>query len=218
MKFYNRFIRTFQDVPEHTTLLIHSLSGCLLHCYGCHNYEEIIARTPREHKTKEDLYLYLKKSGFLFDAVMFSGGEFLIDKLDEITDLLQVVRNVFTGRIVIATCGVYNKKIKHLIDQDLVDGIHVDMKLPYHLLDPVEDQDIFQDVMGIKPNQQLINNLLDSIDTVIAHNSPIDQVRTVKYPILADVFFEEIRKYIETRKNYYNSGVPYFLNQFVSPE
>ncbi|MFD2655813.1 hypothetical protein [Gracilibacillus thailandensis] len=78
----------------------------------------------------------------------------------------------------------------------------------------MEDQHIFQDVMGIKPNQQLIENLLASIDTVIQHNSPLDQMRIVKDPILADIFFEEIRDYVEKRKSYFQSDVPYYLNQF----
>src|SRR5699024_4350144 len=92
MKLYNNFIRTFNDLPDHTTLLIHSLSGCPLHCFGCHNYDEIVANTPAEYKTPDDLYHYLDKSGFLFDAVMFSGGEFLIDRVDDIADLLETVR------------------------------------------------------------------------------------------------------------------------------
>nr|WP_231710810.1 4Fe-4S cluster-binding domain-containing protein [Gracilibacillus suaedae] len=201
-------------MPDHTTLLIHSLSGCLLHCYGCHNYDEIIANKPKNYKTKEDLYAYLEKSGFLFDAVMFSGGEFLIDKIEDIIDLLHQVRTIFNGKIIVTTCGVYNTKLKRLIAEGLVDGIHIDMKLPYHVLDPKEDQNIFHDVMGIKPNQQLIENLLDSIDVVIQHNSPLDQVRTVKYPILAEIFFDEIRDYVERRKSYFQSDVPYYLNQF----
>src|SRR5699024_2676285 len=169
----------------------------MLHCYGCHNYDEIVAHTPKEYKTKTDLYNYLELSGYLFDAIMFSGGEFLIDKIEEITTLLEKTRSIFSGKIIVTTCGIYNKKIRHLIKLGLVDGIHIDMKLPYHVLDPKNDQQIFQDVMGIKPNEKLINNLLDSIDTVIQHNSPLDQIRTVKYPILADIFFEEIRIYIE---------------------
>ncbi|WP_018934167.1 4Fe-4S cluster-binding domain-containing protein [Gracilibacillus lacisalsi] len=214
MKFYNRFIRTFLDLPDHTTLLVHSLSGCLLHCYGCHNYDEIVANTPKNYKTKEDLYAYLERNGFLFDAVMFSGGEFLIDKIADITDLLKKVRSIFKGKIIVTTCGIYHTKLKRLIAEGLVDGIHIDMKLPYHVLDPKEDQHIFQDVMGIQPNHQLIENLLASIDTVIQHNSPLDQVRTVKYPILADIFFEEIRDYVEKRKSYFQSDVPYYLNPF----
>lgn len=215
MKFYNNFIRTFTDLPGHTTLLVHSLSGCPLQCFGCHNYDEIVANTPKEHKTMDDFYLYLRKSGFLFDAVMFSGGEFLINQIDTVRELLTETRKLFSGKIIVATCGMYSEKVKQLYAEELVDGIHIDMKLPYHVLDVKEDKQIFQDIMGINPSAKMVENLLSSIDAVIAHNSHLDQVRTVKYPILSDVFFDEIKTYIDRRKAELNSDVTYFLNDFL---
>ena len=215
MIFYDNFIRTFTDLPNHTSLLVHSLSGCPLKCFGCHNYDEIIAHTPKEHKTKDDLYQYIKQSGFLFDAIMFSGGEFLIDSIDDIRDVLQETRKHFDGKIIVTTSGIYTNKVKILYEERLADGIHMDMKLPFHVLDPIEDEQIFRDVMGIKPTQKIIDNFLTSIDLVIAHNSPLDQVRSVKYPILGDMFFEETQKYIDERKKYFNSHVAYFQNDFL---
>ncbi|MBO0992364.1 4Fe-4S cluster-binding domain-containing protein [Bacillus sp. SD088] len=215
MKFYQNFIRTFTDVPNHTTLLVHSLSGCPLHCFGCHNYDEIIAQTPAKYKTADDLFLYLEKSGFLFDAIMFSGGEFLIDPFIDIRAVLQRTRELFAGKIIVTTSGLYHRKVQQLYKEKLVDGIHIDMKLPYHVLDPEADQSIFQDIMGIKPSRKMVENLLASIDQVITHNSPLDQVRTVKYPILDEGFFEEIQRYIDQRKAEHQSEVDYFLNDFL---
>jgi len=217
MKLYNNFIRTFTDLPNHTTLLIHSLSGCPLHCFGCHNYDEIIANTPKEYKTTDDLYDYLKKSGFLFDAVMFSGGEFLINPLNEVRDLLQRVRELFDGKIIVTTSGIYLQKLQALYGENLVDGIHIDMKLPYHVLDVKEDAQIYKDIMGITPSKKLVDQLIASVDAVIEHNSILDQVRTVKYPLLDEAFFTEIRYFVEERKAYHGSIVPYFLNEFVHP-
>ncbi len=114
MQFYDHLIRTFNDLPGHTTLLVHSLSGCPLHCYGCHNYDEIIATTPKKYKTVDNLLDYLKKSGYLFDAIMFSGGEFLLNKINEIDYLLKMVRTLFSGKIIVTTSGVYHEKITHL--------------------------------------------------------------------------------------------------------
>jgi pyruvate-formate lyase-activating enzyme len=217
MKLYNNFIRTFTDLPNHTTLLIHSLSGCPLHCFGCHNYDEIIANTPKEYKTTDDLYDYLKKSGFLFDAVMFSGGEFLINPLNEVRDLLQRVRELFDGKIIVTTSGIYLQKLQALYGENLVDGIHIDMKLPYHVLDVKEDAQIYKDIMGITPSKKLVDQLIASVDAVIEHNSILDQVRTVQYPLLDEVFFTEIRHFVEERKAYHGSIVPYFLNEFAYP-
>lgn len=215
MKFYQQFIRTFNDLPDHTTLLVHSLSGCPLKCFGCHNYDEIVAHTPKEYKTTDDLMLYLENSGFIFDAIMFSGGEFLIDDIQTICQTLEQTRNAFQGKIIVTTSGMYHSKIKRMYDEDLVDGIHIDMKLPYHALDIKADRQIFQDVMGINPSEKMVQNLLTSIDLVLAHNAPIDQVRTVKYPILDEMFFEEIQRYVDERKMHYKSDVPYFLNEFL---
>ncbi|USK57877.1 4Fe-4S cluster-binding domain-containing protein (plasmid) [Cytobacillus solani] len=217
MKLYNNFIRTFTDLPNHTTLLIHSLSGCPLHCFGCHNYDEIIANTPKEYKTTDDLYDYLKKSGFLFDAVMFSGGEFLINPLNEVRELLQRVRELFEGKIIVTTSGIYFQKLQALYEENLVDGIHIDMKLPYHVLDVNEDAQIYKDIMGIIPSKKLVDQLIASVDAVIEHNSILDQVRTVQYPLLDEVFFTEIRHFVEERKAYHGSIVPYFLNEFAYP-
>lgn len=215
MKFYEKFIRTFHDVPDHTTLLVHSLSGCPLHCFGCHNYDDIVANTPKEYKTVEDLSNYIENSGFLFDAMMFSGGEFLIDDIHKICDILQQIRHEFHGKIIVTTSGMYPNKIQKLYENRLVDGIHIDMKLPYHALDVQTDRAIFQDIMGIKPSKRMVENLLTSIDTVIAHNAAVDQVRTVKYPILDEAFFTEIQAYIDARKAHFNSNVSYFLNDFL---
>ncbi|WP_026908677.1 4Fe-4S cluster-binding domain-containing protein [Paucisalibacillus globulus] len=217
MKLYNNFIRTFTDLPNHTTLLIHSLSGCPLHCFGCHNYDEIIANTPKEYKTADDLYDYLRKSGFLFDAIMFSGGEFLINSLNEVRDLLQQVRTLFDGKIIVTTSGIYYQKVRTLYEENLVDGIHIDMKLPYHVLDVKEDAQIYKDIMGITPSKKVVNQLIASVDAVIEHNSILDQVRTVQYPLLDEAFFTEIRHFVEERKAYHGSIVPYFQNEFVHP-
>ncbi|PWW29510.1 4Fe-4S single cluster protein [Cytobacillus oceanisediminis] len=217
MKLYNNFIRTFTDLPNHTTLLLHSLSGCPLKCFGCHNYDEIVANTPKEYKTTDDLYDYLKKSGFLLDAVMFSGGEFLINPLDEVHALLQKVRTLFDGKIIVTTSGNYHQKVQTLYEENLVDGIHIDMKLPYHVLDIKEDAQIYKDIMGIIPSKKVVNQLIASVDAVIKHNSILDQVRTVRYPLLDEAFFTEIRHFVEERKAYHGSIVPYFLNEFVYP-
>ncbi len=217
IKLYNNFIRTFTDLPDHTTLLIHSLEGCPLHCFGCHNYDEIIANTPKIYKTPDDLYDYIGKSGFLFDAIMFSGGEFLISPIDEIRTLLKNVRIRFAGKIIVTTSGIYHQKVRSLYEENLVDGIHIDMKLPYHVLDVKEDAQIYRDIIGITPSEKVVQQFLASIDTVIAHNSPLDQVRTVRYPLLDESFFTAIRHFVDERKTYYNSIVPYYLNEFVPP-
>jgi len=216
MKFYKKLIRTFNDLPNHTTLLIHSLAGCNLHCYGCHNYEEIVAKKQHDFFTSENIIEHLKLNGYLFDAVLFSGGEFLIEEINTVSSFLTKIRNIFEGKIVINTNGSFPEKIIILHEQQLVDGFHIDMKLPYHLLNIVDDQEIFKSVIGIKPTQEFIDKLLQSIELVIKYNSPLSQVRTVKYPILDNSFFVEIERFIISLNQKYNSHVPYQLNDFYN--
>lgn len=215
MKFYKKLIRVFNDLPDHTTLLIHSLKGCPMHCYKCHNYDEIIANTPKDYYTSKDIINHIEQNGFLFDAVMFSGGEFLLEGIDKISDLLLDVREVFDGKIIVNTNGMFPDKVDFLLRNTLVDGIHVDMKLPYHILDIKEDKDIYNAIMGITPTKQIVDSLLNTIDLVIQSNTILSQVRTVKYPLLSQEFFDETRQYVEELKQKYNSVVPYFQNEFV---
>lgn len=215
MKFYKKLIRVFNDLPDHTTLLIHSLVGCPMKCIGCHNYDEIIANTPKDYCTSKDIINHIEQNGFLFDAVMFSGGEFLLEGIDKISDLLLEVRSVFDGKIIVNTNGMFPDKVDFLLRNSLVDGIHVDMKLPYHMLDIKEDKEIYRAIMGITPTKQLIDNLLNTIELVIKSDTSLSQVRTVKYPLLSQEFFDETKRYVEELKQKYNSIVPYFQNEFI---
>lgn len=215
MKFYKKLTRVFDDLPYHTTLLIHSLVGCPMKCVGCHNYDEIIANTPKDYYTDDDIISHIEQNGFLFDAVMFSGGEFLLEGIDKISNLLLDVREIFEGKIIVNTNGMFPDKIDFLLRNSLVDGIHVDMKLPYHLLDVKEDKDIYRAIMGINPTKQIVDDLLNSIELVIKSDTTLSQVRTVKYPMLSDEFFKETELYVNELKTKYNSNVPYFQNEFM---
>ena len=214
MKFYKNLIRTFNDLPNHTTLLVHSLAGCNLHCYGCHNYDEIIAKKHDDFLTSENIIEHIQLNGYLFDALLFSGGEFLIEDIDSVSSFLKEIGTVFDGKIVINTNGSFPEKIKFLHEQQLVDGFHIDMKLPYQILSTDDDQDIFKSIIGVKPTQEFIDRLLRSIELVIQYNSSLSQVRTVKYPILDEPFFSEIEGYILSLNQKYRSHVPYQLNAF----
>lgn len=213
MRFYKNFIRSFRDLPNYHSLLIHSLAGCNFKCIGCHNYKELIENKDNQDYFEEsDILAQLKLNGYLFDSIIFSGGEFLLEDLDSISQLLGDIRKIFDGIIIINTNGAFPNKIAHLLNEQLVDGFHIDMKLPYHLLVVEEDKDIYQTILGIIPTQDFIEKLLLSIKFTIKNNSPYSQVRTVKYPMLSQEYFTEIEKYISKLRRKYNSNVPYRLN------
>ncbi|KPV56600.1 hypothetical protein QJ48_26795 [Paenibacillus sp. A3] len=217
LRFYPIMIRTFEDLPGNTSLVIHSLAGCNLHCFGCHNYDELVASNHEHYLLPDDILQQIKMSGFLFDAVIFSGGEFLMGNLEEISVFLTKLRKWFQGKIIINTNGTFPEKIRHLLERELADGIHIDMKLPYHSFDKNVDMAAYQAVLGVLPTPELVQNMMSAIQLVVRHNSPLSQVRTVKYPVLSEEYFEQIRSYVDELNGRYNSNVAYKLNEFYFP-
>lgn len=216
IKFYKNIIRSYIDLSDHISMLIHSISsGCNLKCFECFNYNDLIKNPPSEYYTEEDIYNIIKRQGFMFDAIILSGGEFLLENIENIIEFLNNIRYIYDGKIVIYTNGTNPEKVKTLLNKKLVDGFHVDMKLPFHLLDIEQDKEIFYKILGIQPSKKIIDKMLKTIEIVIKDNSPYSQIRTVRYPILTDDFFNEIKLYIDDLKRKYNSQIQYKLNDFI---
>lgn len=216
MRFYKNMIRSYIDLPNNISMVIHNIScGCNFKCYGCFNYNDLIVNPPNEYYTEEDILNIIKKQGFMFDAIIFSGGEFLLEDVKNIENFLKSIKKIFNGKIVIYTNGTSPNKVEYLLNKNLVDGFHVDMKLPYHLLDVNKDKELFNIVLGINPTQNTMNNILKTINIVIKNGSKYNQIRTVKYPILTDDYFKEIELYIKQLENKYNTKIEYRLNDFI---
>jgi len=214
LAFYPRFIRTFDDLPGHISLLIHAWNGCNMRCYGCHNYDELIAKKPNGHLTSRQVIDRLDGCNEMFDAVLFSGGEFLMNDVGDIEPFLRQVRRIFKGKIIVFTNGTFPRKLQHILALDLADGIHIDMKLPFHCLDPEGDREVFEAIIGMMPTKRLCQDILESVETVIRHNSRVSQVRTVRYPLLSDEYFDRISEYVNGLKTKYSSQIPYRINPF----
>ena len=213
MKFYRKIIKTSVDLKPYTSLVIHSLEGCNLNCYGCFNKEEIIEKKHEVYLSEKEVLERLELNGFLADAVIFSGGEFLISDIDEIINFLKKVRGIYPGYIIIYTNGTFPEKVEKLIELNLVDGFHVDMKLPFH--SKILKTEDFEKILGLRMTQEVSKKVLNTISIVIEQNSPMSQIRTVKYDCLSEEYFDEINSYICQLNEKYNSSVPYKLNDFI---
>ncbi len=219
LAFYPRFIRTFDDLPDRVSLLVHSWNGCNMRCFGCHNYDDLIAAKPDESRlTADQTVERIRANAGLFDGLLVSGGEFLMNNASEIADFLRRVRGAFDGAVIVYTNGTCPRKLRMLLDLRLVDGVHIDMKLPYHLLDPVEDSDVYEAIIGTVPSRRMCRDMLESVEAVIRHNGEASQVRTVRYPLLSDEYFEGIRAYVNEMNAKHCSRVPYFLNPYYPPQ
>lgn len=218
IKYYKNLILSLSEISGHPSLLIHGLMGCAFHCYHCFNYDEIIANKPEEYYTIEDVIRYISKQQNLFDYIIFSGGEFLLASIDDLIEDLSKVKSISGKPIIVYTTGIEYGKIKRLHELQLVDGFHMDMKLPYHLLSH-EDKDLIELTMGIKVKDlSLFSTMLQSLDYIIKTDRGHSRFRSVAYPFVSESAFEENRLYINELNRIHGKNVPYDVNPFVYVE
>lgn len=216
IKFYKNTMRSYKDIPNKISLIIHSVScKCNLKCFGCFNYNELILKEHKEYYSENDVLNIIENSKDLIDVIIFSGGEFLLHELEDIESICSKIKRTYNKTIVIYTNGTQYDKVKYLLENKLVDGFHVDMKLPYHLMNVKEDEEIFKKILGITINNSTLENILKTINIIIKNNSKYSQIRTVKYPILPNEFFEEIELFIKELNKKYNAKVVYCLNEYI---
>lgn len=214
--FSKNIIRSFKDLPDKISLVIHSI-GCNFKCYQCFNYETLV-RNPSDVCDEQYILDQIKLNGYLVDAIIISGGEFLLNNLDDIILFLARVENIFDGFIIINTNGTSPDKIQELSEYNYVHGFHTDMKLPYHLLNLQEDAELIVETIGKKILMNDINSILKSIEYTIKYDQGYSQIRSVKYPFQHLSAFEENQKYIDLLNKKYNKQTKYFVNEFIEGE
>lgn len=218
IKYYNKLILSLSEIENHPSLLVHGLTGCMFHCFECFNYDELITKKHDKYYTVDDLIDYMIKQQDLFEYILFSGGEYMLASLEDLQHDLSKIKNAVDKKIIIYTTGYDLKKMKALNEKKLVDGFHIDMKLPYHLLS-ADDFDLIELAMGIKVKDlKLIQNLMDSIEYVVKNDQGLSQIRSVKYPFLDDSAFIECKSFINHLNDLYNKNIVYEAHTFIYPE
>ena len=216
IKFSKNIIRSFIDLPDKISLVIHSI-GCNLNCYQCFNYEALV-HNPLDICNEQYILDQIKLNGYLVDAIIISGGEFLLNDIDEIILFLKKLKEIFNGLIIINTNGTSPNKIQELININWVDGFHTDMKLPYHLLNIKKDSELIKVIVGKELTINKINNILQSLKLTVQCDKGYSQIRSVKYPFLHPNTFKENQKYIDRLNEKYNKQTPYYINMFVEQD
>jgi pyruvate-formate lyase-activating enzyme len=208
MLFNKHIIRSFIDLPNHTSLIINCI-GCNLHCYKCFNYEKLVANSV-DTCNKTYILNQIKLNGYLSDAIILSGGEFLLNPIEEIIDFLKELKQIYDGLIIINTNGTMPEKMK--LVRKYIDGFHTDMKLPYHVLNE-DDREIISLTLG-----RIIDTkkCIESIKYTIKSDSGYSQIRSVKYPFIDLSVYEDNIKYILDLNNQYEKQTPYFINDFIN--
>lgn len=113
------------DYPGKLSAIIFTY-GCNLRCPFCHNPELVIYDFSRDIEIKEEyLFDYLKSRKGKLDAVVITGGEPLI--YNDIEKLIRKIKNL--GYLVkLDTNGFFPKKLKELVDMNILDYIAMDVK------------------------------------------------------------------------------------------
>jgi len=197
------------------SLIIHSI-GCNLNCYQCFNYKDFVSQ-PQNICDEEYILHEIKMNGYLSDAIIFSGGEFLKNPVDEIVLFLSDVKQIYKGLIIINTNGSYPSKIKVLNEKNLIDGFHTDMKLPYYEFDNEIPQET-ELILGIPKESMDMNSFLQSIEYTVQFDKGYSQIRSVKYPFMNDEVFERNKIYVQQLNLKHNKNTSYSVNEFIESE
>ncbi len=161
-------------------------NGCNFKCPYCQNGS--LALGVDQNRVNEDEILdYLEKRKKMIDGLCISGGEPTIQK--DLKEFIIKVKKIGT-KVKLDTNGTNPELIKDLIDNDLLDYIAMDIKMPFSKYD---------DISGVKVK---IDRLKESIK--IINNSKVEhEFRTTiikEFHTMKDI--EEIISYIG-KSNYY---------------
>jgi len=216
IKYYPHLQFTLAEIPDKSVLLIHALTGCMFHCYKCINYDEIVLNSKKDYYTMNQVSEIICKHENIIDIIVLSGGEFLSASMEDLIKDLSIIKNVCSVPIIVYTTGVYFEKMRALYDLYFVDGYHVDLKLPYHLLGK-DDDELIRFTLGKSLNKDELNQMKQAIEWTVEVDTGMNQIRSVKYPFLDESAFNECRNWIEELNKKYHKQTPYEVHKFFDP-
>lgn len=178
---------TLLDYPGNVACLIFT-QGCNFRCPFCHNSGLLDMNNNCEKIDEKEVFKYLEKRRGLLDGVCISGGEPLLQK--DIEDFIRKVKDL-GYKVKLDTNGSSPKKLKHLIEDGLIDYVAMDIKNDFLNYDKTA---------GMCTN---IDNIKKSIE--IIENSNIEyEFRTTIVKQFHDVGkLEKIIQYIGPNARYY---------------
>lgn len=107
---------------------IHFTSGCQLRCPYCHNPNLVLPNLIKDQQNfqnNENFLTYLEKRKNLLEAVVFTGGEALLNP--ELEKLINVVKS-FGLLVKLDTNGQMPEKLERLLAKGLIDYLAIDYK------------------------------------------------------------------------------------------
>lgn len=138
------------DYPKKISAIVWTV-GCNFRCPFCYN-KEIVMGSVKTF-SEEEIVSYLNKRKNMLEGLVITGGEPLIQ--DDILDFCQKIKEL--GYLIkIDTNGMFPKKLKELIDRNLVDYIAMDVKAPLEK---------YEKMTGIRTDKEKIKHSIEIIKT-----------------------------------------------------
>ncbi len=220
IKYYASPTTSISEVNDSPTIILHTLAGCNLYCYKCFNYEKLVLNAHiQPNKTISELKEMLQLFNGLYEYAVLSGGETFIYPIKDILEDSISIKDATKAKLIIYTNGTYPEKIKQALESDIIDGIHLDWKLPFQIMDAENDDDIAKLILGKTIHQQDIDNFILSLEYTIRYDKGYNQIRSVRYPAIPkDILGIDNVEYIRHLNTKYSKHVPYKINQFLDPD
>jgi pyruvate formate lyase activating enzyme len=177
------------DYPEKISAIVWTV-GCNFRCPFCYNKNLVFNQA--ESIRENEVFDFLEKRKGLIDGLVITGGEPFIQ--NDLSDFIKKVKDL-EYLIKVDTNGTYPKKIKQVLDKNLIDYIAMDVKAP---------KIKYSELSGVKTDTSKIQESID----IIKKQAPNYEFRTTFIPkLLKKEDILEIGKWLD-------GADKYFLQQF----
>lgn len=99
--------------------------GCNFRCPFCHNGDLVFLPENTPQIKQQDMESFLKKRSSILEGVCITGGEPLLN--DGLEDFLRLIKT-YGYKIKLDTNGSNPDKLKHLVEENLIDFVAMDIK------------------------------------------------------------------------------------------
>lgn len=179
---------TLLDYPDRTSCTIFTV-GCNYRCPFCHNAPIIQEQHSVQEIALSEIMEFLKKRKGLLDGVCISGGEPLLQ--EGLVNFLEEIK-ALSFSVKVDTNGSNPKKLKQLIDSNLVDYIAMDVK---------NAPDRYGQTIGI--NGYAFEPIKESISLLLSSDIPYEFRTTVVREFHTSGDILSIARWIEGARGYY---------------
>ena len=202
---------TFRDHPGvQSAVLYTEINLCNLNCYQCHNrYAYSEKKEKMTYQKLEEKLSMIKLLGV--ELIIISGGEPTLEK--NLREGLRFIKSLgFPVRV--DTNGTNPEVVQQLIEERVVDGFAVDVKIPIKDEYTPQELERFKTILFSKADldDAVIYNyskkLKITIEIIRKYSLPYTIFRTVEYPLLVSQDKNEIKKLLESLPHQFNPFYP----------